>query len=311
VERAPPTQHRILYKPSIRIQFCQGLNRNFFVYSFPDALKGDCQRVRLAKKPERPLRDLLIGWDYVRASRKQKSKPARQSPRHTKGTYCNFSQTGESLRMLFASRQDAGRQLGEFLRQRGIAADLVLGLPRGGVVVAAEVARELKLPLDVLVVRKIGHPWHREFAVGALAEPEVIIFDEPSLREIPVPRSQLDKVVAEETARLREYCLRFHHSGAPALAGKAVLLVDDGLATGATIEAAVLSARKQQVKRVVVAAPVASPNAVERLRRAANDVIVFVVDPDFAAVGQYYDEFSQTTDEEVIALLRVAAAPNR
>ena len=209
--------------------------------------------------------------------------------------------------MRFASRQDAGRRLGQHLDEQNVDVDLVLGLPRGGVVVAAEVARLLQCPLDVLVVRKIGHPMHREFAVGALAEPDIVIFNEASLSEIPVVRSQLDKVVAEETVRLREYCQRFHLSGVPVLRDKIVLLVDDGLATGATAEAAVLSARKQGVRRIIVAAPVASRNAVERLRRVADDVLTLVVDPDFAAVGQYYDEFSQTSDEEVIALLRDTA----
>jgi predicted phosphoribosyltransferase len=209
--------------------------------------------------------------------------------------------------MKFASRQDAGRRLGQHLDEQNVDVDLVLGLPRGGVVVAAEVARLLQCPLDVLVVRKIGHPMHREFAVGALAEPDIVIFNEASLSEIPVPRSQLDGVVAEEIARLREYRQRFHHSDAPTLHNKIVLLVDDGLATGTTAEAAVLSARKQGVRRIIVAAPVASRNAVERLRRVADDVLTLVVDPGFAAVGQYYDEFSQTSDEEVIALLRDAA----
>ena len=209
--------------------------------------------------------------------------------------------------MRFASRQDAGRRLGQHLKEQNVGVDLVLGLPRGGVVVAAEVARLLKCPLDVLVVRKIGHPMHREFAVGALAEPDVVIFDKASLSEIPMARSQLDKVVAEEIVRLREYRQRFHRSHVPVLSDKIVLLVDDGLATGATAEAAVLSARQQSARRIIVGAPVASTNAVERLRRVADDVLVLVVDPDFAAVGQYYDEFSQTSDEEVVALLRDAA----
>jgi predicted phosphoribosyltransferase len=209
--------------------------------------------------------------------------------------------------MKFASRQDAGRQLGQHLKEQGVDVDLVLGLPRGGVVVAAEMARLLRCPLDVLVVRKIGHPMHREFAVGALAEPDVVIFDKVSLSEIPVTRSQLDEVVAEEITRLREYRQRFHPSHVPVLRDKIVLLVDDGLATGATAEAAVLSARQQSARRIIVAAPVASTNAVERLRRVADDVLALIVDPDFAAVGQYYDEFSQTSDEEVIALMRDAA----
>jgi predicted phosphoribosyltransferase len=208
--------------------------------------------------------------------------------------------------MRFASRQDAGRQLGQHLNQQGVAVDLVLGLPRGGVVVAVEVARRLQRPLDVLVVRKIGHPWHREFAVGALAEPDVVIIDEASLVEVPVPRNQLDKVVAEEIARLREYRSHFHGSDSPVLQDKSVLLVDDGLATGATAEAAVLSAKRQGARRVTMAAPVASTSAVERLRRVTDEVVVLVVDRGFEAVGQYYDEFSQTSDEEVIALLHAA-----
>ena len=141
--------------------------------------------------------------------------------------------------VLFASRQDAGRQLGEFLRQRGISADEVLGLPRGGVVVAAGVARALQRPLDVLIVRKIGHPWQREFAVGALAEPDVVIFDESFKWKNPLARAELDDVIAEEKERLREYGSQFHRSAAPVLEDKMVLLVDDGLATGSTMRAAV------------------------------------------------------------------------
>ena len=209
--------------------------------------------------------------------------------------------------MRFVSREDAGRRLGQHLCQRGVEVDLVLGLPRGGVVVAAEVSRWLKRPLDVLVVRKIGHPWHREFAVGALAEPDVVIFDEATLREVPCPRRQLDEVVAEEIARLREYRSHFHGLEPPMIQNKNVLLVDDGLATGATAEAAVLSARQQVARSVMVAAPVASMSAVERLRRMANEAVALFVDSAFEAVGQYYDEFSQTSDEEVVALLQSAA----
>ena len=205
--------------------------------------------------------------------------------------------------MKFASRQDAGHRLGELLREQDVQADLVLGLPRGGVVVAAEVARSLELPLDVLVVRKIGHPRNREFAVGALAEPGVVIFDEASLSEIPVPRSELDEVVAEETARLESYCRQFRLAGPPVLDGKSVLLVDDGLATGATAEAAVLSAKQQRARRVIVATPVASTKAVERLSRVADDVVALVTDPDFVAVGRYYRKFLATSDAEVLVLL--------
>jgi putative phosphoribosyl transferase len=213
--------------------------------------------------------------------------------------------------MIFASRQEAGERLGEFLRQRGIEADLVLGLPRGGVVVAAGVANELKLPLDVLVVRKIGHPFQPEFAVGALAEPDSLFLNEDSLSEYPVAKSKLDKIISQERERLYEYRRRFHLHEMPVLEGKRILLVDDGLATGATAEVAAFSARKQNASRIVVAAPVASTNAVELLRRVADDVEVLAEESDFQAVGQFYDEFSPTEDEEVISLLRGRGAVMR
>jgi predicted phosphoribosyltransferase len=205
---------------------------------------------------------------------------------------------------MFASREDAGRKLGGYLRDEGVCADLVLGLPRGGVVVAAEVAHILEAPLDVLIVRKIGHPLHREFAVGALAEGGVVVFDEVAGHGDAKVRAALEGIVAEEKQRMRAYEERFHLDGPPQLSDKAVLLVDDGLATGATTEAAVAAARKQSARTIIVAAPVASTNAVERLSRLANDVCVLWVDPDFDAVGRYYDVFSQTTDAEVLDLLR-------
>ena len=206
---------------------------------------------------------------------------------------------------MFASREDAGAKLGRCLQEQRVRADLVLGLPRGGVIVAAGVARALHLPLDALVVRKIGHPWHREFAVGALAENGVVLLDEGVIGTNAVIRAELEEIIREEEERLRSYQARFHPKGAPDLTGKAVLLVDDGLATGATTEAAVLSARKGNAGFIVVAAPVASSGAVERLARVADEVRVLCVDPDFDAVGRYYDVFSQTTDEEVLEVLGV------
>jgi putative phosphoribosyl transferase len=206
--------------------------------------------------------------------------------------------------MVFASREDAGRKLGQMLRDRAVAADIVLGLPRGGVVVAAEVARILKVPLDVLIVRKIGHPLHREFAVGALAEHDVLFLDQAVIGGNPIIRTELESIIREEQERLRAYQSRFHTRPDTGLQERCVLLVDDGLATGATTEAAVMSAKKRKARRVIVAAPVASTHAVARLQNVADEVIALLVDPTFDAVGHYYDTFAQTTDEQVLELLK-------
>ncbi|MDB6112536.1 MAG: phosphoribosyltransferase [Pedosphaera sp.] len=205
--------------------------------------------------------------------------------------------------MTFSSREEAGLRLGQELLARGVRADVILGLPRGGVVVAAFVAHKLNRPLDVLVVRKIGHPRNREFAVGALAEPDVVLLDQDVMAQSRVDRAELEEVIAEEKERLKDYQAKFHPTGLLELAGKRVLIIDDGLATGATAEAAVASAKEQHASCVIVAAPVASTEAVDRLSRVADEIIVLVIDPDFMAVGQYYYNFPQTTDAEVLALL--------
>ncbi len=202
---------------------------------------------------------------------------------------------------MFASREAAGRELGHKLAQLGVRADLVLGLARGGVVVAAEVAHALRLPLDVLVVRKIGHPLQREFAIGAIAEHDVVVMDER--RRWEKAENQVQAIIEEEKARLRRYASTFHQHSPPALANQSVILVDDGLATGATTEAAVLSVRTQKPKKVLVVAPVSSRNALDRLAKVADEVFALAVDVDFVAVGQYYASFPQTTDREVIDLL--------
>jgi predicted phosphoribosyltransferase len=204
---------------------------------------------------------------------------------------------------VFASREDAGRRLGRWLSERRLQTDVILGLPRGGVVVAAEVARILNAPLDVLIVRKIGHPLHREFALGALAEGGVVVLDEKVISADPIVRAELEQIIEEERERLKSYQSRFHHANGAKIASKSVLLVDDGLATGATTEAAVRSAWKQGARSVIVAAPIGSTQAIERLERVADSLEVMFVDPAFDAVGRYYESFPQTTDEEVLDLL--------
>ena len=209
--------------------------------------------------------------------------------------------------MRFHSRLEAGHWLGERMRTIGVEADLVLGLPRGGVVVAAEVARSLDCPLATLVVRKIGHPHHRELAVGAIAEPDGVVHDESSLLWHPPSSAELQAIEAEEILRLRHYQQLFHPAGLPELTGKIVWLVDDGLATGATMEAAVHAARKREALQVKVAVPVASTNAAARIARLADEVIALEVDAGFMAVGRYYQEFAQVNDGEVVALLKASA----
>lgn len=206
--------------------------------------------------------------------------------------------------MTFVTRTEAGRLLGRYLKARKVQAGVVLGLPRGGVVVATEIARALVLPLDVLIVRKIGHPWQREFAVGALAEPDVVVLDSSIMGVDSDLHRELKKIICEERGRLEQGRATFHPRPLMNLQGESVMLVDDGLATGATTEAASLSVRKQGAARVIVAAPVASGDAVRRLAAVANEVIALHVDEDFDAVGRYYEQFDQTSDEQVLQLLR-------
>ncbi|MGA2246625.1 MAG: phosphoribosyltransferase family protein [Verrucomicrobiota bacterium] len=206
--------------------------------------------------------------------------------------------------MVFLSRQDAGRCLGFRLQELGVQVDVVAGLPRGGVVVAAVVANLMRRPLEVIVVRKVGHPWHREFAVGAIAEDDVFILDEEVIAAVPLARAELDAVILEEKERLRQYSLKFHEHPPPDLTDSRVLIVDDGVATGSTAEAAILTARKRGAREIILAAPVGSATACEHLARLADQVVTCLIDPNLSAVGQYYREFLPATDEEVLALLR-------
>src|SRR5258708_26824331 len=174
--------------------------------------------------------------------------------------------------MVFASRQEAGDRLGRLLKDAGWLGGAVLGLPRGGVIVADRVARCLGWPLGVVNVRKIGHPRHREFAVGALAENDVLLLDSSALESKSVIWAELDDVIQEEKIRLRQNQSRFHLGAPLELAGRTVLVVDDGLATGATAEAAVVAGRKQAPLRIIMAVPVASARAIARLETVAGTV---------------------------------------
>jgi predicted phosphoribosyltransferase len=205
----------------------------------------------------------------------------------------------------FANRVEAGRRLAsEFRAYRGRPGVLVLALPRGGVPVAAEVAEAIGAPFDVLLVRKLGVPGHPELAMGAIAEGGVKVLDEPLISSIGIPRSVVDEVVRREAHELARRQALYRGSRAlPDLAGLTVIIVDDGLATGATMEAAVTALRQLRPARVVAAAPVGAAETCARLSHHADAVVCAEMPHDFGAVGMWYDDFSETTDEEVKRLV--------
>lgn len=209
----------------------------------------------------------------------------------------------------FADRRTAGRRLAaalEHLRGQDV---VVLGLPRGGVPVAYEVAAALEAPLDVVVVRKLGLPGQPELAMGAVGEGGVVVRNERVLALGGIGREELERVRARETAEVEQRARRFRGARARApLAGRTAVLVDDGIATGATARAACRAVRGLGAARVVVAVPVAAPSAVHRLQAEADEVVCLSSPEGFHAVGSSYVDFGQTGDEEVVRLLREAGA---
>jgi predicted phosphoribosyltransferase len=212
----------------------------------------------------------------------------------------------------FRDRRDAGRQLAAKLAAYDNDPDvLVLALPRGGVPVAYEVARALNAPLDVFLVRKLGVPGHEELAMGAIATGGVRVLNERVLRQAAIPPSEVEAVAAAEARELarreREYR---GDRPPPQIRGKTVILIDDGLATGATMHAAVQALRLQGPRRIVVAVPIAAPETCEAFRAEVDEVVCAVTPDPFYAVGLWYEDFSQTSDEEVRELLAQARHPS-
>jgi len=211
---------------------------------------------------------------------------------------------------MFRDRRQAGAVLGEQVRALGLARPVVLGLPRGGVVVAAEVARALGAPLDVLVVRKLGAPGNPELGIGAIAEGGIAVHNEDLIARLGVSRGALEAVSRREEAELERRTLAYRRGRRPLpLEGRAVVVVDDGLATGYTARAAVAAAWARGAAGVVLAVPVAAPETVAEFE-ALVDRVVCVEMPGFLfAVGASYEDFSQTGDAEVERLLATTAAP--
>jgi len=206
----------------------------------------------------------------------------------------------------FASRIEAGRLLGgELARKFGKRDDvIVLALPRGGVPVGYEVAQALDAPLDVFIVRKLGVPGHEELAMGAIASGGVRVLNRDVLAYVPLPQRAIDEVAAREQQEL-ERRERSYRGARPPLdvRGKTVIVVDDGLATGSTMRAAVAALKKMEPKAILVAVPVAAPQTCDEFRNEGIDIVCLRTPEPFQAVGLWYDDFSQTTDEEVHELL--------
>jgi erythromycin esterase-like protein/predicted phosphoribosyltransferase len=214
--------------------------------------------------------------------------------------------------MRFRNRTEAGRQLGDQLTQYAGRSDvIVLGLPRGGIPVAHEVAARLKAPLDVFLVRKLGVPGHPELAMGAIAAGGIKVLSHDLIRDLAIPPALIEQVAVRERLELeRRDGLYRGNRRPPVVRDRTVILVDDGLATGSTMQAAVLALRQQAPARIVVAVPVGARDTCERLRQTADEVVCVSMPEPFQAVGLWYEQFAQTTDEEVTRLLAVARPNN-
>ena len=206
---------------------------------------------------------------------------------------------------MFQNRTEAGQKLASKLSAYFAQPDvLVLALPRGGIPVGCEVARALQVPVDVFVVRKLGVPWNPELAMGAVATGGVRVLDQNTIGSLAIPNEEVANVSAREELELerRERAYRGGRAPLP-VAGKKVILVDDGIATGSTMRAGIAALRKLQPARVVVAVPVAPQATCSMLRKLADEVVCAIEAEDFFAIGEWYEDFTQLSDQEVQNLL--------
>ncbi len=211
---------------------------------------------------------------------------------------------------LFANRSDAGRKLAQdLLEYKGRNDIVVLALPRGGVPVAYEVARELGAPLDIFLVRKLGVPGHEELAMGAIASRGVRVLNMEVLRALDIPGNVVDAAAVREQRELERREQEYRDGRpAPDLTGKIVILIDDGLATGASMRAAVQGVRAQNPAKIVVAAPTGAPETCLQIEQIADQVVCDTTPEPFYGVGAWYEDFGQTSDAEVRDLLKQAAS---
>jgi putative phosphoribosyl transferase len=205
--------------------------------------------------------------------------------------------------MIYKNRKDAGVNLGMALKELKIPNPVVFGIPRGGVIVAKEVAKILNSPLDIAISRKLGAPFDKEYAIGAINSLGNVILNEASIRELGISNDYIEKIVKEEIDEINRRLTIYRGERAQLdVTGRAVILVDDGLATGLTMFSVVKGISPMLPKKIIVAVPVASYEAVDRLKREA-EVIALIVPEYFHAVGEFYEEFYQVSDEEVIEAL--------
>ena len=212
--------------------------------------------------------------------------------------------------MIFRDRKDAGEHLAtKLLDYRDRADVLVLALPRGGVPVAFEVAQALRVPLDIFLVRKLGVPGHEELAMGAIATGSVRVLNEDVVDYLRISEDVIDTIAAQELKELRRREIAYRgNRPEPDVKGKTAILIDDGLATGSTIRAAAQAIRQQEPARIVVAVPVSAPQTCDEYRIGVDEIVCAITPEPFYGVGQWYYDFSQTTDDEVRDLLQRARA---
>lgn len=204
----------------------------------------------------------------------------------------------------FANRAMAGKLLTEKLLEKGNTYDLVLALPRGGVPVAKEIADILHLPLNVFISRKLGAPSNSELAVGAIAEGDSVLIDDELIKKLTITDQVLEEIITEQKKELKRRASVYRKgSPLPSLGGKKILLVDDGVATGSTILAAIKGIKKYNLRSLSLAIPVCSSSALEKLHSELSEVICPLIADNMGSVGEYYEDFKQVTDMEVVKLL--------
>jgi len=207
---------------------------------------------------------------------------------------------------IFHDRKEAGILLSDKLAKYAQTADtIILALPRGGVPVAYEIAQKLNLPLDVFIVRKLGVPYQEELAMGAIASGDVTFLNEPIINQLQISENDIEKVRQKELSELKRREAKYHqHKKALSIKNKTILLVDDGIATGATVNAAIKALKKLGADKIILAVPVIPPDTLNELMREVDALIYLETPEPFYGVGMWYENFPQTSDDEVCALLK-------